>query len=142
MAFPYIKARYDLALVIHPAAYQSNILDYWQELNAHFQGIIRLINKQSPMTEMILGSQSSFPCFFCMRAVTTMHMHLLGTVLVDGTQFQTCTILRTQRKVDFGLCLRMNSSMGFLEHLIGSLSKYLSHPGRRFGFIIHRTMGK
>ena len=45
MAFPYIKARYDLALLIHPAAYQSNILDNWQEMNAHFQGIIRLINK-------------------------------------------------------------------------------------------------
>ena len=60
MAFPYIKARYDLALLIHPAAYQSNILDNWQEMNAHFQGIIRLINKHDGND---FGITIKFPMF-------------------------------------------------------------------------------
>ena len=60
VAFPYIKARYDLALLIHPAAYQSNILDNWQEMNAHFQGIIRLINKHDGND---YGITMKFPMF-------------------------------------------------------------------------------
>jgi hypothetical protein len=57
---------------------------------------------------------------FCMRAVTTMHMHLSGTVLVDGTQVQTWIPPFTKFKTEqvkatlFGLEKKTAATMTFL----------------------------
>ena len=45
VAFPYCKAQYDLVLLIHQAAYQSNILNNWKEMNMHLQELLRLSHK-------------------------------------------------------------------------------------------------
>ena len=42
VAFPYVKAKYDLALLIHPSAYQTNIINSWKEMNNHLQELLRL----------------------------------------------------------------------------------------------------
>lgn len=42
VAFQYCKARYDLALLIHPSAYQTKIIHSWTEMNFHMQDLLRL----------------------------------------------------------------------------------------------------
>jgi hypothetical protein len=60
VAFPYVKARYDLALLIHPSAYQTNILASWQEMNFHLQELMRLTHN---FTGNDLGMGNKFSAF-------------------------------------------------------------------------------
>ena len=60
VAFPYCKARYDLALLIHPAAYQSNIIESWKEMNMHFQELLRLVHNFEGYD---YGLATKFPTF-------------------------------------------------------------------------------
>ena len=65
-----------------------------------------------------------------MRAVTTMHMHLLGTVLVDGTQVQTWIPPFTKFKTEqvkatlFGLEKKTAATMTFFAGCPNPMSDF------------------
>jgi hypothetical protein len=44
VAFPYVKAKFDLALLIHPVAVQTHCSENWEEINSHLQELVRLIH--------------------------------------------------------------------------------------------------
>lgn len=81
VAFPYIKARYDLALLIHPAAFQSNILDNWKEMNSHLQEVLRLTHKHDGND---YGIRTKF-AMFLLHAMT-MPMPMLDFIYIGGDQ--------------------------------------------------------
>lgn len=59
-ALPYVKARYDLCLLLHSVAFSSNIKDTWTAINADMQDLLRLshLNRGED-----LGLRGKFPFF-------------------------------------------------------------------------------
>lgn len=61
LAFPYVKSRYDLALLIHPSAFETNLLGSVQEMNGHMQELLRLIHNHVGNHDY--GMSQKFPNF-------------------------------------------------------------------------------